>query len=71
MSTFPACEVLYPHGVPSKTVEKCVVVLRRKNRRRHKNGDLLSVHHRLERRAYRYFRFSKTNVAADQPVHRR
>ncbi len=47
-----------------------VVVLLGQQRRRHQDGDLLAVLHRLERRPYRDLGLAVADVAADQPVHR-
>ncbi len=40
------------------------------DRRRREDGDLLAVHHGLERRAQRNLRFAVAHVAAEQAIHR-
>ena len=47
-----------------------LVVLLREHGRRHDDRDLLSVHHRFERRAERDLGLPVAHVADDQPVHR-
>ncbi len=46
-------------------------MLRRQHRRRRQEGDLLAVHHRLERGAHRHFGLAVADVAAQQAIHRR
>src|ERR1051326_2103741 len=48
---------------------KSIVVLLGEHGCRHEHGDLLAIHHRLERRAYADLSFSESNVAANQPIH--
>ena len=47
-----------------------VEVLLDEQRRRHQDGDLLAVLHRLERRPHGDLGLAVADVAADQPVHR-
>ncbi len=49
---------------------ECLVVLKRKHRRRRQHGHLLAVLHGLERRTHRHFRLAVAHVAAQQAVHR-
>ena len=46
------------------------VVLLHEQRRRHQDGDLLAVLHRLERGPHGDLGLAVADVAADQPVHR-
>ena len=46
-------------------------VLEREHGGRREDGDLLAVHHRLERGAHRHFGLAIADVAAQQPIHRR
>ena len=46
-------------------------VLKGEHRRRRKKRDLLPIHDDLERRPHRHFRLAVSDVAAEQPIHRR
>ena len=48
-----------------------LLVLERQHRGRREEGDLLAVHHGLERGAHRDLGLAVADVAAEQPVHRR
>ncbi len=54
-----------------KPLLKSLVMLEREHRSRRQHRDLLVVAQRLESRAHRHFRFAVTNVAAQQPIHRK
>src|SRR2546428_30867 len=58
------------HGVGGRPLEEAVVMLLRQDGGGHQSGDLLAVHHRLERRAERDLGLAVADVARDQPVHR-
>ena len=45
-------------------------VLLGEERRRHEHGDLLALHHGLERRAHGDLGLAEPDVAADEPIHR-
>ena len=47
-----------------------VVVLLRQNGGWHEHGHLPPAHHRLERRPDGHLGFAKTNIAANEPIHR-
>ena len=87
MSTLPAarsasasfCSALRPeaadhldaHGKSGEALLHRLLMLKRQHRRRRENGDLLAVHHGLERRAHGDFGLAVADVAAQQAVHRR
>ena len=56
--------------VSGKAFAEVFVMLRRKNRSRHEDGDLLIRGHALERRTHRDFRLAKAHVTANEAVHR-
>ena len=58
-------------GNAAKRSRQRLQVLERQHRRRRQDGDLLAVHHRLERGAHRHFGLAVADVAAQQAVHRR
>ena len=60
----------HAHRIIRHALAEIIVVLLREHGGRHEDGDLLAIHHRLERRADRYFGFAEANVTADQAVHR-
>ncbi len=57
------------HRIMAHAVKECMVMLLCQNRRRHKEGDLLSFLHRLECRTDSDLRLPKSYVPADQTVH--
>ena len=59
------------HGKRGEALAQRLHVLEREHGRRREDGDLLAVHHGLERRAHRHFRLAVADVAAEQAVHRR
>ena len=59
------------HRKAGEALPQRLLVLKRQNRRRREERDLLAVHHRLERGAHRHFGLAVADVAAEQPVHRR
>ncbi len=65
-----AGEDLHPHRKVGQPLAEGGVVLLGENRRRHENGDLLPILHRLEGGAHRHLGLSVADVAADQAVHR-
>ena len=58
-------------GKPAKRSLQRLLMLEREHRRRREEGDLLAVHHRLERGAHRDLGLAVADVAAQQAVHRR
>ena len=54
-----------------KPLAQRLQMLEREHGRWREKGDLLAVHHRLERGAHRDFGLAVAHVAAQQPVHRR
>ena len=65
-----AREHLDARGQAGEALLEGVVVLLRQHGRRHEDGDLVAVHHRLEGGAHRDLRLAEADVAADQAVHR-
>ena len=61
----------HPHfdAVITHSLDKRIVMLARKNRRRHKNSHLLTIHNGFECRTDRDFRLSISDIPADQAVH--
>ena len=63
-------EHLHLHWIGGQPFEEDVVMLLRQDGSGHQYGDLLAVHHRLERRAERDLGLAVADVPRDQPVHR-
>ena len=59
------------HGEALESIAQRLQMLEREHRRRREHGDLLAVHHRLERGAHGDFRLAVADVAAQQAIHRR
>ena len=59
------------HRKRREPVPQRLQVLKREHGRRREKRDLLAVHDRLERGAHRHFGLAVSDVAAQQPVHRR
>ena len=57
------------HGESGEAFAQRLQVLKREDRRRREDGDLLAVHHGLERGAHGHFRLAVPDVAAEQAVH--
>ena len=58
------------HRIIEHSLPKNLEVLLREHGCWRQHGDLATIHHRFERGANRHFRFSETNIAANQAVHR-
>src|SRR3989442_8932614 len=63
-------EHLHLHWIGGQPFEEDVVMLLRQDGGGYQYGDLLTVHHRLERRAERDLGLAVADVPRDQPVHR-
>ena len=86
MSTLPAAEIgdrllllglgaepahhVDPHRKAGEAFLERLLVLKRQDRRRRQERDLLAVHHRLECGAHRDLGLAVADVAAEQPIHR-
>ena len=58
------------HRIIGHPLAEGLVMLLGQHRGRREHGDLLAVHHRLERGADRHLRLAEADIAADEPVHR-
>src|ERR1700741_2273099 len=59
-----------PHWIFEHALAEDFEVLLGEHRRRREHGDLPSVHHGFERAADCHFGLSKTDIAADEAIHR-
>ena len=65
-----AREHIRPYRESAQPGKKCLIVLKRKNRRGHKNRRLFPRFNRLERGAHRDLCLTEADVSAKQSVHR-